>query len=105
MSSKVIKLTWSEVAEMVRTELRKIIGRDVFCVAKSDDDTYWDISFPLERLPLSDLHCIKNRTVLLFRCSNVVRAARSKILAAFFHKYSKSKYSFVSDSSRPFAAD
>ena len=36
---------------MVRTELRKIIGRDVFCVAKSDDDTYWDISFPLERLP------------------------------------------------------
>lgn len=58
MSSKVIKLTWSEVAEMVRTELRKIIGRDVFCVAKSDDDTYWDISFPLERLPLSDLHCI-----------------------------------------------
>jgi len=31
---------------MVRTELRKIIGRDVFCVAKSDDDTYWDISFP-----------------------------------------------------------
>ena len=46
MSSKVIKLTWSEVAEMVRTELRKIIGRDVFCVAKSDDDTYWDISFP-----------------------------------------------------------
>ena len=58
MSSKVIKLTWSEVAEMVRTELRKIIGRDVFCVAKSDDDTYWDISFPLERLPLSDLHRI-----------------------------------------------
>ena len=56
--SKVIKLTWSEVAEMVRTELRKIIGRDVFCVAKSDDDTYWDISFPLERLPLSDLHRI-----------------------------------------------
>lgn len=48
---------------------------------------------------------IKNRTVPLFRCSNVVRAARSKILAAFFHKYSKSKYSFVSDSSRPFAAD
>lgn len=43
---------------MVRTELRKIIGRDVFCVAKSDDDTYWDISFPLERLPLSDLHRI-----------------------------------------------
>ena len=39
---------------MVRTELRKIIGRDVFCVAKSDDDTYWDISFPLKRLPLSD---------------------------------------------------
>lgn len=34
---------------MVRTELRKIIGRDVFCVAKSDDDTYWDISFPLEQ--------------------------------------------------------
>lgn len=25
---------------------------------KSDDDTYWDISFPLERLPLSDLHRI-----------------------------------------------
>lgn len=23
---------------MVRTELRKIIGRDVFCVAKSDDE-------------------------------------------------------------------
>lgn len=46
MSSKVIKLTWSEVAEMVRTELRKIIGKDVFCMAKSDDDTYWDISFP-----------------------------------------------------------
>ena len=43
---------------MVRTELRKIIGKDVFCVAKSDDDTYWDISFPLERLPLSDLHRI-----------------------------------------------
>lgn len=43
---------------MVRTELRKIIGRDAFCVAKSDDDTYWDISFPLERLPLSDLHRI-----------------------------------------------
>ena len=43
---------------MVRTELRKIIGRDVFCVAKSDDDTYWDISFPLKRLPLSDLHRI-----------------------------------------------
>ena len=39
MSSKVIKLTWSEVAEMVRTELRKIIGRDILCVAKSDDDT------------------------------------------------------------------
>ena len=58
MSSKVIKLTWTEVAEMVRTELRKIIGKDVFCVAKSDDDTYWDISFPLERLPLSDLHRI-----------------------------------------------
>ena len=54
MSSKVIKLTWAEVAEMVRTELRKIIGKDVFCMAKSDDDTYWDISFPLERLPLSD---------------------------------------------------
>ena len=52
-----------------------------------------------------DIECIKNRTVPLFRCSNVVRAARSKILAAFFHKYSKSKYSFVSDSSRPFAAD
>ena len=33
MSSKVIKLTWTEVAEMVRTELRKIIGKDVFCVA------------------------------------------------------------------------
>lgn len=58
MSSKVIKLTWAEVAEMVRTELRKIIGKDVFCMAKSDDDTYWDISFPLERLPLSDLHRI-----------------------------------------------
>ena len=58
MSSKVIKLTWSEVAEMIRTELRKIIGRDILCVAKSDDDTYWDISFPLERLPLSDLHRI-----------------------------------------------
>ena len=43
---------------MVRTELRKIIGKDVFCMAKSDDDTYWDISFPLERLPLSDLHRI-----------------------------------------------
>lgn len=43
---------------MVRTELRKIIGRDILCVAKSDDDTYWDISFPLERLPLSDLHRI-----------------------------------------------
>lgn len=43
---------------MVRAELRKIIDRDVFCVAKSDDDTYWDISFPLERLPLSDLHRI-----------------------------------------------
>ena len=26
---------------------------------------------------------IKNRTVLLFRCSDAVRAARSKILAAF----------------------
>lgn len=43
---------------MIRTELRKIIGRDILCVAKSDDDTYWDISFPLERLPLSDLHRI-----------------------------------------------
>ena len=46
MSSKVIKLTWTEVAEMVRTELRKIIGKDVFCVAKSDDDTYAVVSVP-----------------------------------------------------------
>lgn len=52
----------------------------------------------------STVKTTKNRTVLLFRCSNVVRAAGSKILAAFFHKYSKSKYSFVSDSLRPFAA-
>lgn len=58
MSSEAIKLTWAEVAEMIRTELQKIIGRDIFCVAKSDDDTYWDIRFPLERLPLSDLHRI-----------------------------------------------
>ena len=31
---------------MVRTELRKIIGKDVFCVAKSDDDTYAVVSVP-----------------------------------------------------------
>lgn len=38
---------------------------------------------------------IKNRTVPLFRCSNVVRAARSKILAAFFHKYSILIFPFI----------
>lgn len=75
MSSKVIKLTWAEVAEMVRTELRKIIGKDVFCMAKSDDDTYWDISFPLEDACLCDAASINLLIANWYRFDSDLRHA------------------------------
>lgn len=64
---------------MVRTELRKIIGKDVFCMAKSDDDTYWDISFPLERLPYPT--CTVSLKLLMQRIvSAICRFHRRRIM-------------------------
>lgn len=58
MRSKAIKLTWPEVAGRIQAEIRKIIGRDILCEASADDETYWDVSFPLERIPLYEFYCI-----------------------------------------------
>lgn len=52
---KALKITWNTLSEMLQTEMQKILGRDICCEAKPDDDCYWCIGFPMERMPMSDL--------------------------------------------------
>lgn len=56
---KALQMIWKEVAAIMELELEKILGRKIVCEAGMDDyDCYWAVSFPQERLSMSELYKI-----------------------------------------------
>lgn len=55
---KALRITWTELSGIMQTEIEKILGREILCEAAPDDDCYWAVSFPTERLPLAELYRI-----------------------------------------------
>lgn len=53
-----IRLPWKTVAQIVEKELETILSRKVQCETHLDDDTYWTIIFPAERISISELYKI-----------------------------------------------
>lgn len=56
--AKALRLSWETATLIAEDEISNILGRKIKCDAHMDDDAYWTISFPEERLPMSDLYRI-----------------------------------------------
>lgn len=57
-TAKALRISWKTATQIAEDEISKILGRKIKCDAHMDDDAYWTISFPEERLPMSDLYKI-----------------------------------------------
>ncbi len=55
-TTKALQITWRELSEIIQTEIKKVLGRDILCEAHPDDDNYWAVIFPMDRLQMSELY-------------------------------------------------
>ena len=49
------KITWSEVGSAIKSELKKILGKDIECMAQKEDYDYWGIRFSGYKMPIEEL--------------------------------------------------
>lgn len=52
------KLSWTEVTDIVRTEIQNILGVFLKCEASPDDSSYWDTQFRGDRIEVSQLYTL-----------------------------------------------
>ena len=50
-----VELRWSEVCDIVSTEIEEILGFHVQCKTNVMENSFWDVTFPTYRLPLPKL--------------------------------------------------
>ncbi|MBR4058589.1 MAG: hypothetical protein IKK03_01960 [Lachnospiraceae bacterium] len=50
-----LKITWPEVGAAIKGELKKILGKDIECVATRETYDYWLIHFTDYEMPISEL--------------------------------------------------
>lgn len=55
---KAIRFTWSELSKHLQIEVEKILERKISCCANADDENFWCVGFPEERIPISELYKI-----------------------------------------------
>ena len=49
------KITWSEVGSTIKGELKKLLGKDIECLAQKADYDYWAIRFSDYEMPIEEL--------------------------------------------------
>ena len=52
------KITWSEVETATKSELKKLLGKDIECVAKKETYDYWAIRFTGYEMPIEELELL-----------------------------------------------
>ena len=52
------KLTWTEVTDIVRTEIQSILGTFLKCEASPDDSDYWDVQFGRDGIAVEQLYIL-----------------------------------------------
>lgn len=55
-SKRATKLLWPEVARLVEAEIYKVLGKEIRCSARSDENTYWAVQFHEYIMPLSEVY-------------------------------------------------
>ena len=52
------KITWSEVGSTIKGELKKLLGKDIECLAQKADYDYWAIRFSDYEMPIEELELL-----------------------------------------------
>ena len=52
------KISWSEVETAIKSELKKLLGKDIECVAKKETYDYWAIRFTCYEMPITEVELL-----------------------------------------------
>ena len=57
---KARKIGWLEVSVAIKSELKRLLGKDIDCVASQEDYDYWAVRFEAYRMPIAEVELLLN---------------------------------------------